>query len=132
VSQESIQLVRDMYSAFHAGDFERALSYFHEDAVVDATARVDGGTGRGRGELGRIIGQWLAMFDDWHEEIEEITGSGDSVCVIAIQSGRGKDSGIETRSRYAVLYEVRDGAITGMKLYLDPDEALKDAGLESG
>ena len=120
-----------MYSAFHGGDFERALSYFHEDVAVDATARVDGGTGRGRGELGRIIGQWLAMFDDWHEEIEEITDSSDQVGVVAVQSGRGRETGIETRSRYSVLYEVRDGAITAMKLYVDPDEAREHAGLEA-
>ena len=61
MSQENIDLIREMYVAFHGGDAVGALTYFHEDVVVDATARVDGGTGHGRGDLSRIIGQWLAL-----------------------------------------------------------------------
>jgi ketosteroid isomerase-like protein len=106
--------------AFHGGDAERALTYFAADVEVDATARVDGGVGHGRDELGRIIGQWLSTFDGWREEIEEIRDLGDRVYVVAIQSGRGKDTGIETQTRYAVLYELRDGAITRMTLHRQP------------
>jgi ketosteroid isomerase-like protein len=126
---QNVHLVREMYMAFHGGDPGRALSYFDENVVVDATARVDGGTGHGRDELSRIIGQWLAAFDEWHEEIEEIRDLGDQVYVVAVQGGRGKDSGIETQTRYAVLYEVRDKAIIRMTLYRQPAEALQAAGL---
>jgi ketosteroid isomerase-like protein len=130
MSQENVDLVGEMYAAFHGGDAARALSYFDDDVVVDATARVDAGMGRGRDELSRIIGQWLATFDDWREEIEEIRDLGDRVYVLALQGGRGKDSGIEAESRYAVLYEVRDRAITRMTLYREPAEALRAAGAE--
>ena len=128
MSADTVHVVKEMYAAFHGGDFERALTYFAEDVTVDATARVDGGTGRGREDVGRIIGQWLAGFEDWREEIEEVRDRGDQVCVVAIQSGRGKDSGIETRTRYAVIYEVVGKAISGMTLYRDPEEALTALG----
>jgi ketosteroid isomerase-like protein len=130
VPQENIDLISEMYLAFHGGDAERALSYFDEGVVVDATARVDGGMGRGRDALSRIIGQWLGMFDEWREEIEEMRDFGDRVCVVAVQSGRGKDSGLETQARYAVVYEVRDTAITRMTLYRDPAQGLEGAGLQ--
>jgi ketosteroid isomerase-like protein len=110
MSQENVDVVRAMYAAFHGGDVERALSHFDGDVVVDATVRVDAGMGRGRDELSRIIGQWLATFDNWHEEIEEMRDLGDLVYVVALQGGRGKDSGIETQTRYAVIYDVRDGS----------------------
>ena len=128
MSQQGVELVREMYAAFHGGDAGRALSFFDEDVVVDATARIDGGTGRGREELASVIGRWLAAFEGWHEEIEEIHDLGDRVCVVAVQSGRGKDTGIDTRTRYAVLYEVRGDAITRMTLYRNPERALEAAG----
>jgi ketosteroid isomerase-like protein len=129
--QENVDLISQMYAAFHGGDPDRALSYFDEDVVVDATARVDGGMGRGREELGRIIGQWVAMFEDWHEEIEQVHELGDQVCVVARQGGRGRDSGIETETRYAVMYEVHGKAITRMTLYREPADALRAVGVEA-
>jgi ketosteroid isomerase-like protein len=49
--------------------------------------------------------------------------------VVATQRGRGKESGIETETRYAVLYELRDGLIASMTLYPDPAEALRADGV---
>ena len=40
-----------------------------------------------------------------------------------------RTSGIETQTRYAIIYEVRDHAITRMTLYREPAEALEAAGL---
>jgi ketosteroid isomerase-like protein len=127
MSQQNVELIEEMYTAFHGGDPDRALSYFGDDVVVDATARLDGGVGHGRDELARIIGQWLGTFDEWREEIEQLHDLGDQVCAVALQRGRGRHSGIETQTRYAVLYEVRDKAITRMTLYGDPAEALRAA-----
>ena len=124
MSQENVGLIREMYVSFHGGDADRALSFFDEDVVVDATARVDGGMGHGRDELSRIIGQWLATFDGWHEEIEEMRDLGDQVYVVALQGGRGKDSGLETQTRYAIMYEVCGRAITRMTLYREPARRL--------
>jgi ketosteroid isomerase-like protein len=129
MSQENVDLIREMYAAFHGSDADRALAYFDEKVVVDATARVDGGIGHSRDELRRIIGQWLAAFDEWREEIEEIHDLGDQVCVVALQGGRARGSGIETQTRYAIMYEVRGKAITRMTLYRQPAEALRAAGL---
>jgi ketosteroid isomerase-like protein len=129
MSKEDVELVDAMYAAFHAGDGERTLAYYDQDVAVDATARVDGGTGRGHDDLNRIIGQWLASFDDWNETIEAIH-DGEKVCVVAVQRGRAKDSGIDIETRYAVVYEVAGGAITAVTLYLDPQQAMRDAGVE--
>ncbi len=129
MSQGSVEIVRRMYEAFQSGDAEGALAHFAPDVVVDATLRVDGATGHGRTELGAIIGRWLEAFDEWREEIEEMRELGSQVCVVATQYGRGKGSGIDTETRYAVLYEVRGDQITRMTLYPGPAEALEAAGL---
>ena len=122
MSRENLELVREMYAAFHGGDAERALSYFADDVVVDPGGRVDSGVGYGRDALARIIGEWVGAFDEWSEEIEELRAVGDEVHAVAVQSGRQRTTGIEIRMRYAVGYRVEDGVITRMTLYRDPPD----------
>jgi ketosteroid isomerase-like protein len=129
MSHENVGIVRRMLDAFHGGDAEGTLTDFDPEVVIDATSRVDGRVGHGREELAAIIGQWVGAFDEWREEIEEMRGLGRLVCVVATQYARGKGSGIEVETRYAVLYEVQGDKIIRMTLYPDPAKALEAAGL---
>jgi ketosteroid isomerase-like protein len=123
--EENMDVVRRMYEAFHGGDAEGTLAYFDPEVVLDATRRFDGGLGRGHEELIAILGRWFGAFDEWREEIEEMRDLGANVYVVATQRGRGKGSGIETETRYAVVYELHGGRITRMTLYPEPAEALE-------
>jgi len=127
MSQQNVELIKEMYAAFQAGDFDRALGSLDSRVVIDATARVDGGIGHGPEGFVEVIGPWLAAFDNWSEEVEEYRDLGDAVCVVATQSRRVKDTGMEIRAR-AVIYEVAGGAVTRMTLYNDPEEALSARG----
>jgi len=129
MSRENVEIVRRMYEAFHGGDAAGALECFHPDVVVDASRRVDVEVGHGRDELTAIIAGWIEAWDDWREEIEEIRDLGSHVYVVATQRGRGKGSGIEIETRYALLYEVEGNKISRMTLYDDPADALEAVGL---
>ena len=129
MSEENVELIKRMLALFHAGDGEGALACFSEDVVSEAKARPDITGGRGREALGKLIGGWVSAWDDWKEEIEEVRDLGDRVMVISTQRGRVKNTDIEIETRYAVLYEVRDGEISWMGLYGGPEEALEAAGL---
>jgi ketosteroid isomerase-like protein len=124
MASEDVEAVTAIYEAFQAGNLDDALSRFAPDAVIDATARIDGEVTHGPEGFRRVIGEWVAAFDDWHEEIEEIRDCGGGVCVIATQHGRARDTGIDARSRYAIVYEVVDEVITRMTLFRDPETAL--------
>ena len=128
MSQENVAVVRRMYDAFHSGDPEGAINHFAPDATVDPPDHPDAQAGKGREALVRIIGSWVAAFDEWSEEIEEIRDLGDHVLVAATQRGRGKGTGIETELRYALLYEVEDGKISSMTFYSDVPNALEAVG----
>ena len=125
MSQENVAVVRQMYDAFDSGDAEGAIDHFSPEVGVDARDHPDAQAGRGHEALVRIIGSWVAAFDEWSEEIEEIRDLGDHVLVAAKQRGRGKGTGIETELRYALLYEVEDGKISSMTFYSDVAEALE-------
>ena len=128
MSEESVDVVRRMYDARDRGDIAGVLAQFHEEVVVDATVRGDTGIGHGHEELLAIIAEWIREFDEWHEEIHEFRDLGDKVCVVATQRGRGRGSGVEVETRYALLYEVQEDKITRMTLFRGPSEAL-EAGL---
>ena len=127
MSQADAALVRRMYDAFRRGDMEAAVELFAPDVTVDATARPEGEVGHGREALWRIVASWVAAFDEWSEEIESIRDLGEQVLVAATQRGRGKGSGLDVETRYALLYRVRDGRIDRMTFYGDVASALEAA-----
>mgnify|MGYP001130969543 CR=1 FL=1 len=45
----------------------------------------------------------------------------------ATQRGRGKGSGVELENRFAGLYEIHDGQITRVRMYMDLESALEAA-----
>ena len=129
MSQENVEVVRRMYAAFRRGDAEASLAHFDSEVEVDMSRRGVGGVGRGRDDLSRIIGEWVASWDDWREEIEEIRDLGSQVCVVAVQRGRGKGSGIEVETRYGVLYGFTGNTISRVTGYASPQDALDAARL---
>jgi ketosteroid isomerase-like protein len=129
MSQRSVEIVREMYAAYLAGDVDRALAHFHPDVAADFSVRGDTGPTRGRDALSETVMTWLGTWDDYSEQIEEIRDLGDTVCVTARQRGRGKGSGVEIENRWGQLYTVEDGLITSLTMYESPARALEAAGL---
>ena len=130
MSQENVETVRRMYDAFQGGDAEAALSHFSSDVLVDASkARPDVGVGRGREQVNGLVASWLAAWDEWGEEIEEMRDLGGRVLVVSLQRGRSKRTGIEVEYRYSLLYDVHGDKITSMRMYGSRAEALGAAGL---
>jgi ketosteroid isomerase-like protein len=127
MSQENVEVVRRMYEARDGGDAERVLACFDPDVVLDARVRMDSGIVHGREAMARVIGEWVAAFDGWSEEIHEISDLGSWVYVVATQRGRAKGSGIEVEGRYALLYEVEDGEISRIAMFDDEAAALAAA-----
>ncbi len=130
MSEENLETVRRMYDAFHAGDAETALGFFDPEVLVDPSpARFDFPVGKGRAHISALTASWIASFDEWREEIEEIRDVDGRILVVSIQRGRGKGSGIDVESRYALIYELHGGKITGLRMYRSPEAALEAAGL---
>jgi ketosteroid isomerase-like protein len=49
--------------------------------------------------------------------------------VVATQYGRGKGSGVDVETTYAVLYEIQDGKVTAVVAHPSREDALDAAGL---
>jgi len=129
MSEENVELIREMMAAFVAGDNERALAAFDSEVEGDFTHMADGRMTSGREELAREVARWALTWDNFETEVEEILDAGENVVLIVRQTGTGKTSGVPADIRYGQVFAIRDGQIFSMKSYLDPVAALEAAGL---
>ena len=133
MSEQSIEVVRAMMTAFVAGDFEGALAAFDPEVEGDFTHMPDGRMANGREELREEVTRWVRTWESFETEIEDILDAGgEDVVLIVRQTGTGRTSGVPVEIRYGQVFAVRDGAIVSMKSFLDPAAALEAAGLSGG
>ena len=77
-----------------------------------------------------FVADWTSAWDDWRLEVEELVDAGDQVVAIVRQSGRSRTTGLPVDMRFAQLWTLADGKQAYMRMYADPEEALRAAGLE--
>ena len=122
-------VVRACIEAWLAGDFERSLSYYAEDAVwqtggADATVR------RGPGGVTRGMEEWVGAFSDYWLEVDELIEAGDRVLMLGHEGGVGKASGVRVSEEAAMLFTVEDGLITSACGFAEHAAGFAAAGIE--
>jgi ketosteroid isomerase-like protein len=134
VSEADIDVVRDQFAATNEQDFARAMELYAEDVTLIASAASGpgkSGTYEGKDAVGEWFGDWFRAFArGYHFEIHEIRelDSG-AIFMRASHGGRGRLSGVEVQGETVYLYRVRDGKISQVGFYANPDEALGAAEL---
>ena len=130
---ENLDLVRSIYAATERGDFGDAT---WADPEIDYVF-VDGpepSAFKGRAALVEAMRQTLPAWDQFETHVDEYRElDSERVLVLLHTGGRGKASGVELgalRHHGAQVVHVRDGKVTKIAVYYDPDRALADLGLE--
>jgi ketosteroid isomerase-like protein len=136
MSQESVEVVRELVDSFQRGDLERPFELMHTDIEWDAS-RIPGlmgaaGIHRGHEGVRTFWQEWLAAWRDLEFHIEDVRDAGDDVVLlISDQRQWGRLSGIATRfPPYAQVFTVRNGKVVRWRNFPDQHEALKAVGLE--
>jgi len=82
----------------------------------------------------QFFGEWIAAYDDWKQDVEEIVDAGDNrVVAITCQRGRlhdSPDSWVDLEAGF--VYTIDDGLLVRGDVYGSRDEALKAVGLADG
>jgi ketosteroid isomerase-like protein len=131
MSQENVEIVRQMLGAFNRGDFQASSAFLDQNVELHGTSGglLDGNIARGI----EAVRQTFEMWDeDWEEtklRPQEFIDVGDQVVLLQHELRRGRGSGVEVESETAVLFDVRDGRVTRMQGFMDQAQALKAAGL---
>ena len=128
----NLDLVRSIVAACERGDFS---SVGWADPNIEFRGSLASVSVTGVPAMAEAWRDWLEEWDDFRladvEECRELDH--ERVLVLHSFTASGKGSGLRverTRPRSAMLFRLRDGKVTGLKLFsYDRDRALADLGL---
>ncbi len=133
MSQENVEVVRRVTDLMDAEGFEAALPIFLEAAHPDVEWREDpawpgSSTYRGIEQVRQVILDRMGTLD-FDQQTEDLIDVGDRVVVLVHWVARGKASGAQGEISMAMVWTVREQAITRIEFFLDRAQALKAVGL---
>jgi ketosteroid isomerase-like protein len=134
VSRENVETVRLLVERWNVGGrvFDDLADIFDPAFELDGPlASVAGEPYQGHTGIEKWTRDIDEQFSEWHIAQEEVREVGNQVISLGAIRALGRASGIvvEFRSGAVVTFGA-DGRITRIRLYADPDEALKAVGLE--
>jgi ketosteroid isomerase-like protein len=133
MSQANVETVRRAFQAFNDRDVDAMLREWADDVEMHlhgGFADLMGAEFRGHDGVRRWFDEWVESLGI-RAEIESIAESRDRVVVIARAIGAGDASGAPVELRGGQVYSFRDGLISAVDNYYDPDEALEAVGLSA-
>jgi ketosteroid isomerase-like protein len=133
MSDQNIEVVRRVTDVMDAEGFEAALPVFLEAAHPEVEWQEDpawpgSATYRGIEQVREVILDRMGILD-FDQRTEDLIDVGDKVVVLVRWVGRGKASGAQGEISMAMVWTVRERAITRVEFFLDRAEALEAAGL---
>ena len=133
MSQENVEVVRRVTDVMDAEGFEAAFPVFLDAAHSDLEWREDpawpgSANYRGVEQVRQVI---LDRMDtlDFDQQTEDLIPVDDKVVALVRWVGRGKASGAQGEISMAMVWTVREQAITSLEFYLDRAQALEAVGL---
>jgi ketosteroid isomerase-like protein len=132
MSQENVEVVRQVFAAWEADDFDGFLASMDEELVTRRHVPMpDPGTWHGRPGVLDLVAEWLQSFDDFTIEAEEFIDSRDHVVVRTLQGGRGSGGGVPVAGAVWFVCGVRGGRLVTLDIYATREQALEAAGLQA-
>jgi ketosteroid isomerase-like protein len=127
----NLEIISDQYAAVNERDWERAMSHYAEDVVLEVPPGIRGGTYRGREAVGEWFGEWFRTFDqDAHFELQELIEFGDDgVLVVASHSARGRGSGVGVEGIFIWGNRLREGKVFHVQGFDTREQAAEATGV---
>ena len=131
MSQENVEVVRRVIAAVNERDIDGYLAYCTEDIELRTPWTAIEGVYEGRDAIRRFFVDLSDTSPDFRLTIERLEAVGeDRVLAFMLVSATGRASGItSTDAPSANVYDLIDGKINRIRIFLDRDEALKAVGL---
>ena len=130
MSRENLELVRSIYERWDRGDYS-SIEWADPEIEWSAPGGLDPEPTHGIEAMGRAWGDWLGQFEQFESHAIEYIENEDQVVVLTRFGGRGKGSGVPLEEMPgAARFRIRDGKVVELAIYVDPEWALRDAGIE--
>ena len=131
MSQENVRLVERAVAAINARDIEGYLACCTENLKLETPMAAIGGVYEGIDGIRRYFTDIEDAAPDFRIELDGVEEV-DSKRLIAFlrTSGTGRASGLRMAPPITNVYDLIDGKISHVRIFLDRHEALKAVGLE--
>ena len=130
MSRENVDLVRRAVAAVNARDIDDYLADCTEDVELRTPLGPIGGVYEGPDGIRRFFADIEDMGPDFRLDLERVEAIGeDRVLAFLRVTASGRTTGIPTPDATTNLYDIVDGKIRSIRIFLDRQEALEAAGL---
>jgi ketosteroid isomerase-like protein len=130
--ERNLEVVRRLAERWNAGDSAGVLELYADDIVmVTAPEWPDAGAGSfvGKEALERYTQEFRSVWDSIGADLDRLEVAGDLVVAGGGWKSRGLASGVRGQMPFGIVFTVRDGLISRLEWFMDPDEARRAAGL---
>jgi steroid delta-isomerase-like uncharacterized protein len=132
MSQANVEVVERAIAAVNQRDVDTYLACCAEDIQLHTPLSAIEGVYEGRDAIRRFFENMAATSDDFRIAVERIESiSADRVLAFLRLTGSGRSSGIPmaVNTPSTNIYELVDGKINRIRVFLDREDALKAVGL---
>ena len=135
MSQENVEIVRQLYAWWAAGEADKAFKFYDPEIEWDSSATpwlMELGFAkfyRGHDGIREGFRAWLEAWGSIEYRAEELIEAGDEVLAMVRVRAVGRSSGVEVNYETPQLWTFEDGKIVRMRVFADRAEALEAAGL---
>jgi ketosteroid isomerase-like protein len=128
MSEENVATVRAAYEEFARGNFSWFDEVPDDFEFVTSAENPDAGTYRGQAAR-RYIQAWIAPFEAFAIEADELIDAGSKVVVALRQRGRTPGSDTPMEEHWWSVATLRDGEVVRVEMFRDRASALGAASL---
>lgn len=130
MSQENLEIVRQMLEWWRSDTPQRGLEQMREDVAFDASVRPDGKVWRGRVAVGEALSEWSEIWDEHQLDLDDlIDAGGQHVVLLWSESGRAKHSRALLSQEGATIFTLADGLVCEIRIALDRKAVLAELGV---
>ena len=130
MSRENLEVVQRAIAAINEGDVDGYLSCCTEDVEMSTPAEGVAGQYRGPDGIRRFFADVAETGPDFNlavERLEAVTPG--RVLAFLRVTATGRASGVRTEAVAGNVYDLADGKLERIRIFLDRDQALEAAGL---
>jgi ketosteroid isomerase-like protein len=127
----NVETVKRLMDAFNRRDIDTFAELTTSDIewVPVFAARVEGDIYRGRDGIETFLREVAETWEEFRPLPEEYRDATERVVGLGRLKARGRGSGVPVDSPWGGIFDFRGGRISGIRTFLDHDEALRAAGL---
>src|SRR5262245_21584681 len=131
MSEENIEIVREVHEALNARDEETLMALLDPEVVwVQNPNAPDPHTLHGHNGVRELAAMVEDAFEDVRLDVARYLDSEETVVALGQMRARGKGSGVEIREARAWVWTLRNGRVIRHETFADHGEALEAAGLQ--